>query len=233
MIVFLNHPNFNWGVTAEDMALVEELRYFEVHNGHSGVKNYGDETHASTERIWDIVLALRLGQHKMSMVYGMATDDSHAYHVWGVGETNPGRGWIMVRAPYLSAEGLVRSIEAGDYYCSTGATLKSIRREADRLTIAIEPEKGATYKTQFIATMRGANLKSEPRLDKDGKPLPVTRQYSADIGKVVAESTDLEPSYRFTGQELYVRAKVISSKAHPNPYQKDDVETAWTQPMRP
>ena len=61
----------------------------------------------------------------------------------------------------------------------------------------------------------------------------MTRVYSADVGKVVAESTDLEPSYRLTGKELYVRAKVTSSKPHPNPYQKGDVEVAWTQPVVP
>ena len=61
----------------------------------------------------------------------------------------------------------------------------------------------------------------------------MTRLYSAEIGKVVAESTDLNPKYRLTGKELYVRAKVISSKAHPNPYQKGDVEMAWTQPFVP
>jgi hypothetical protein len=36
-----------------------------------------------------------------------------------------------------------------------------------------------------------------------------------------------------TGKELYVRAKIISTKAHPNPYQKGDVEVAWTQPLIP
>jgi len=61
----------------------------------------------------------------------------------------------------------------------------------------------------------------------------VTRIYSADVGKVVAESDDLNPSYTFTGKELYVRAKVISTKAHPNPFQKGDVEVAWTQPFVP
>ena len=65
MMAFLNHPNFGWGVRAEDMVLAEELRFFEVFNGHPAVRNYGDETHASCERIWDIVLALRLGKHKL------------------------------------------------------------------------------------------------------------------------------------------------------------------------
>jgi hypothetical protein len=81
--------------------------------------------------------------------------------------------------------------------------------------------------------MRDAQLASEPRRDKEGKSLDVTRTYSADIGKVVAETDSLEPSYKLTGKELYVRAKVISTKLHPNPYQKGDVEIAWTQPSMP
>jgi hypothetical protein len=38
---------------------------------------------------------------------------------------------------------------------------------------------------------------------------------------------------RLTGKELYVRAKVISSRPHPNPYQKGDMEAAWVQPVVP
>ena len=49
----------------------------------------------------------------------------------------------------------------------------------------------------------------------------------------VAETTDLSPSYQFTGDELYVRAVVSSSVRHPNPTAPGDVERAWTQPARP
>jgi hypothetical protein len=44
MIAFVNHPNFGWGVRAEDMVLTDNLRFFEVFNGHPGVRNYGDPT---------------------------------------------------------------------------------------------------------------------------------------------------------------------------------------------
>jgi hypothetical protein len=233
IITFINHPNFGWGVRAEDMIPVDELRYFEVYNGHSGVRNYGDATHASTERIWDIVLALRLGKHELPAVWTVATDDSHAYHVWGLGKTNPGRGWIMVRAPHLTAEALLKGIDAGDYYCSTGVVLSDVRRTKDELSLTIQPEKGVSYTTQFIATMRGASFESKPHLDAEGKPLDVTRIYSDEIGKVVLESKELNPTYSFTGKELYVRAKITSTKPHPNPYAKGDVEVAWTQPVTP
>lgn len=232
-IAVLNHPNFGWGIRAEDMVLTEEVRFFEVFNGHPGVRNYGDDFHPGSERLWDVVLALRLGKHRLPVLYGLATDDAHGYHEFGVGKVNPGRGWIMVRAPYLSAEAIVGAMTAGDFYASSGVVLKDVQRTGDRLRLSIQPEPGVTYRTQFIATLRTASLASEPRRDADQKELDVTRVYSSDIGKVVAESDELEPSYRLTGQELYVRAKVISSKPHPNPYQKGDVEVAWTQPVVP
>lgn len=45
----LNHPNFRWGVTAEEMASVIEERFFEVYNGHPDVHNLG----ARRGRGWD------------------------------------------------------------------------------------------------------------------------------------------------------------------------------------
>ncbi len=232
-LVSVNHPNFGWGVRGEDLALAEEVRFFEVFNGHPSVGNYGDALHPGCERLWDVVLALRLGKLGLPPVGGLATDDAHGYHAFGVGKVNPGRGWIMVRAPHLSAEAIVRAIEAGDFYASTGVVLNDVRREDDRLVVSIRAEPGVTYRTQFIATMRDTPLTSEPRLDGEGRSLEVTRVYSPEVGKVVQETEAHEAVYRLTGKELYVRAKVISSKPHPNPYQKGDVEAAWVQPVNP
>jgi hypothetical protein len=233
MVAFLNHPNFGWGVRAEEMLLANELRFFEVFNGHPGVRNYGDDLHASCERVWDITLALRLGKHGLPIVYGLATDDAHGYYAYGLGKMNPGRGWVMIKSPHLTAEGLVRGLEAGDFYATTGVQFTDIRREGEQLRLAIRTERGVTYKTQFIATFKGTTLEAKPKLDPEGRELPVTADYSAEIGKVVAESTAADPHYTFTGQELYVRAKVTSSKPHPNPFAQGDVEVAWSQPFTP
>lgn len=235
MIASLNHPNYQWGIRAEEMLAADELRFFEVFNGHPSVNNYGDAQHASTERVWDITLALRLGKLKLPVVYGLATDDAHRYHEYGLGKVNPGRGWVMVKAAHLTAEAMVKGLEAGDFYASTGVVLDDITRDEKRLTLAIRAEPGVTYKTEFVATLSGTDLTATPKAitDKGGKETPVTGDYSPDIGKVVATSTDANPAYTFTGKELYVRAKVTSSKPHPNPYAKGDVEVAWTQPVLP
>lgn len=234
-VAFLNHPNFGWGVRAEEVLLAEELRFFEVYNGHPGVRNYGDAAHASCERVWDIALALRLGRYKLPLVYGLATDDSHGYHEYGLGKVNPGRGWVMVRAPFLTPDAVAGGLDAGDFYASTGVLLNEIARDAKQLKLSIRTEPGVTYTTEFVATMRDADLTGKPKVfrDKDGKEVPVTGEYSADIGKVVATATGATPAYTFTGHELYVRAKVTSSRPHPNPYAKGDVEVAWVQPVVP
>jgi len=80
MMIHLNHPNFHYGVTAEDLMKVVGENFFEVYNGHPGVNNNGNESYASTDRIWDIILTKRLAELKLPMMYGLATDDGHSYH---------------------------------------------------------------------------------------------------------------------------------------------------------
>jgi len=170
---------------------------------------------------------------RLPIVYGLATGDAHGYHAFGIGKVNPGRGWVMARAYHLSAESIVRALDAGDFYSSTGVVLDEVTRTGDEIRVDIRAEAGVQYRTQFIATTRDAALDSKAHMDKDGKPLPVTRIYGPDVGKVVAETKGPAARYRLTGKELYVRAKVLSTKPHPNPYEKGDVEVAWTQPFVP
>ncbi len=154
MFPHLNHPNFGWAVTAEDLAHVQGERFFEVYNGHPTVHNHGDATHASTDRIWDIVLTLRLGELGEGPIYGIGTDDSHHYHAQAPNRSNTGRGWVMVRSRYLSPEAIIRAMERGDFYASSGVLLRDVRREGDRLSLEIKGERGVTYTTQFIGTHR-------------------------------------------------------------------------------
>jgi len=65
---------------------------------------------------------------------------------------------------------------------------------------------------------------------QDGKELPVTRRYSKGIGMILAEADGTSPSYKLKGDEIYVRAKVISSKPKANPTVEGDFESAWVQP---
>jgi len=233
MFPHLNHPNFDWGVTAEDLMPVKNERFFEVYNGHPLVHNEGDDTHASTDRLWDIILTMRLTDYNDGAVYALGVDDSHNYHTLSSSKSNPGRGWVVVRATRLTTANIVAAMEAGDFYASSGVRLKDVRRGMDRYEIEIAPEEGVTYTTQFIGTRKGFDRSSKPLLDEKGEPLLVTRQYSKEIGQVLAEVTGPAANYTLKGDEIYVRARTISSKLKANPYVKGEFERAWTQPLIP
>ena len=162
MLPHLNHPNFQWGVTAEDILPVKGEKFFEIYNGHPGVHNEGDDLHASTDRIWDILLTKRIAELHLEPIFGLGTDDSHQYQVISAKSNNPGRGWIMVNAKDLSAKSLIEAMEAGDFYASSGVQLKNVQRGPKVYSLEIEPEKGVTYTTQFIGTRKGFDPRSEP-----------------------------------------------------------------------
>ncbi len=231
MLAHVNHPNFQWSTTAEDLAPLKSDRFFEVYNGHSGVNNDGDDNRPSCERMWDIMLTQRLAELKLPVMYGVATDDAHCYTKWGVGNTNPGRGWVVVRAGKLDADELVRAMQRGDFYASTGVMLKDIRFENNVLSIEIDARPDVSYTTQFIGTLEGYNPKPADRY-KDPKGFLVNK-YDESIGQVLAEVSGPQARYKLTGKEIYVRAKVISTARHPNPFKEGDVEVAWVQPVVP
>ena len=234
MFPHLNHPNYIWGVTAEELMQLHGEQFFEVYNGHPGVHNAGDATHLGTEAMWDAILTRRLAELHLDAMFGLATDDAHHYHTVIIGKSNAGRGWVMVRAKSLTAADLIAAMEAGDFYASSGVTLTDVRRHGRELAVEIQAEPGVTYVTQFIGTRRGYDPRSElippPETDTEQRTLP-HRRYSKDVGAVLAEVTGPRAAYVLRGDEIYVRAKVTSSKPKPNASSAGEFECAWTQPL--
>jgi len=212
ILAHLNHPNFGWGVTWQELAGMRGERFFEVYNGHRGVRNDGDAEHPSTERMWDLANTLRASELGLPLLYGLAVDDAHEYH--GGAVSRPGRGWVMVRCAVLSGDELVRAMRRGEFYASSGVTLKDVAARGGGLSVAIAAEPGVAYTTRFVGTRRGP-----------GGVGPA--------GEVLLETQENPARYEFTGDELFVRAVVTSSRDHPDPYRAGDKEQAWTQPVRP
>ncbi|HEY0454825.1 MAG TPA: histidinol-phosphatase [Verrucomicrobiae bacterium] len=233
MLVHVNHPNFGWAIPAEALMRVQGDRFFEVYNGHAMVRNAGDSLHASVERIWDIILTFRLSELGLPPMFGLAVDDSHNYFHLGPTNNNSGRGWIVIRAERLAPGALFAAMERGDFYASTGVRLADIVRAEDHISLKIEPDDKAAFVTQFIGTKRNFNPSSESISAPTNSLQAVTRSYSPDIGMVLAEVPGLSPSYTFKGDELYVRAKIISSRKRQLPHPTNENEVAWIQPVAP
>jgi len=212
MFAHINHPNFHWAIKIEDMMQLKGERFFEVYNGHPHVHNYGDSATIGMEELWDRLLIHYITEGR-DLVYGLATDDAHHYIEYKVGNSNPGRGWIMVRAPELSAGALISAMEKGDFYSTTGVELQEVEFKDRKLYIAVNPDQGVKYTIQFWGAGRSVNSKSKG-------------------GILLKEVKGIKGSYKLRKKHLYVRSKIISTKPKENPFAHGDVETAWTQPVR-
>jgi hypothetical protein len=137
----------------------------------------------------------------------------------------------MVRADRLTTESILQALEDGDFYASSGVRLRDVRYGTNALHVEIAAEPGVTYRTQFIGTRRGFNRENEPVRTVGGEALRVTHRYSDEVGQVLAEAEGASVHYSFRGDELYVRAKIISSK--PKPHFDGEFESAWVQPVAP
>jgi hypothetical protein len=207
MFPHINHPNFGWAIKIEDMFPLKGERFFEVYNGHPHVHNYGDSTVMGMEELWDKLL-IRFIHDGKPLVFGLATDDSHNYLEQRVGMSNPGRGWIRVKANELTPAALIGAMEKGDFYASTGVELKDVQFKNGTLAVYVASRPGETYTIQFWGAER-----------------------SGTAGKILKEVKGTSASYTLTKNVLYVRAKIISSKLQENPFETGDLERAWTQPV--
>jgi len=141
----INHPNFGWAFTTEELGQVQRMRLFEVFNGHPTVNNLGGGGVPGLEETWDRILS------SGRLLYGIAVDDAH-YFKRPEDKTapRPGTGWVHVRVPRLEARAIVEAVERGDFYASTGVEMQSIESTAKALTLAVKQQASSKYRIQFI-----------------------------------------------------------------------------------
>ncbi|MGB7208752.1 MAG: CehA/McbA family metallohydrolase [Pyrinomonadaceae bacterium] len=150
----INHPNFGWSITAEDLKKVRNNKLFEIYNGHPLVNNLGGGDQPGLEEVWDIILTN--GQ----LLYGIAVDDAHHFkRPWDKTASKPGQGWIVVRTTSLSSQAILAAMESGEFYASTGVELSDYQANEKSITITIKEERTSKYRVQFIGN--GGRVLSE------------------------------------------------------------------------
>ena len=141
----INHPNFTWAVTAEQLQQVKNNTLFEVYSGHPMVNSLGGGGVPGLEAAWDTILSNGV------VLYGIAVDDAHHFkQPWNRELALPGRAWIMVRAMRLEPRAILGAMERGDFYASTGVVLDDLQATRTSMTISISQTKFSKYRIQFI-----------------------------------------------------------------------------------
>ena len=218
ILTHLNHPNFRWAVTAEDLAAVVEEQFFEVFNGHPGTNQLGSDAAPSVEMIWDIANTIRIARLHEAPLFGVATDDSHYYHG---GTVSPGKGWIMVAATELTSNALIHAMRAGEFYASSGVSLHTVRYDHATRVIEIEINPGTDTEATFVGELIGT------RVDHDFS----ATTGKGRVGEVLATQQGRKLRFEVPSDALYARVTITSSQAHENPSWDGQTKQAWTQPV--
>jgi len=144
-IPHINHPNFGWAITGDELQRVRNNRLIEIFNGHPLVNNIGGGGVPGMEEVWDAILSNGVLQ------YGIAVDDAHTFKDPGnPNVAGPGRGWVMVHAPRLETRALLDALDRGEFYASTGVELAEYRAGAKQVHVGVKATPSSKYRIQFI-----------------------------------------------------------------------------------
>ena len=158
----INHPNFRWSITRDQLQQVRNNRLFEIYNGHPQVNNLGGGGVAGTRR--------GLGRHPLERHAALRHRGRRRAHVQGPGNPDvagPGRGWVVVRAPRLDAAALLESLERGRLLRIHRR--RTLRPAGDRQTACTSSSShvmSSKYRVQFIARA-GRVVQESTRTDGD------------------------------------------------------------------
>ena len=170
----INHPNFGWAISPDELGQVQRTRLFEVFNGHPTVNNLGGGGVPGLEETWDRILS------SGKLLYGIAVDDAHVFkRPEDKTAPRPGTGWVHVRVPRLEARAIVEALERGEFYASTGVELRALEVSTKSMTITIREEPSSKYRIQFIGR--------QGRLLAESIENPASYAFNGDEGYVRAK----------------------------------------------
>jgi hypothetical protein len=213
--LILNHPNFHYAVTAEDIRPVKGLYLFELYNGHPDVNNFGNGENPGTEEMWDTLLSSGMA------LYGVSSDDAHEFKRLHPNASNPGRGWVMVRSRELSGDAITAAMLRGDFYASSGVYLSEV--SAGKRRYAVSVDESATREAIQSEYLFGKKIEDDKGLEEG-----FAIDFIGPEGKVLYATTGLEAAFRVPKDVSYVRCKVTFTTAVRGIWRQ---YFAWTQPV--
>jgi hypothetical protein len=125
--VTYNHPAWS-AEHYEDYSKYTGMHAMEIFNYGSWVEGYQEYV----PHIYDEFL------RKGERIYAIATDDNHS-------ENDECGGYVMVKAPKLEYADVIDALEAGNFYASNGAEIKSLWFEDGQIHVECAPAARIVY----------------------------------------------------------------------------------------
>jgi hypothetical protein len=184
-ILQLNHPNWFWSMSSEELIELVKRGYthFEVWNSQQKSWNVGSGRNPSLEKQWDAVLAAGL------TLWGIASDDAHHYNDKGLYPA--GGGWIVVRARRDPAA-ILDAIAKGRFYSSTGVVLERAEVTGGELVIEVAPSD----RTHTIDLIENGSVVASVKSASTRRALPASGYVRAVVTRSDGAKAWIQPARR-------------------------------------
>ena len=208
----LNHPTWHNAVAPQDVFPVKRLYMFELFN--TEFHKIGPK-YPSDEIWWDRMLTQGL------VMYGVGGDDAHQFKRFNLKDSNPGRGWVMVRSASLNANAITAAMWNGDFYTSTGVYLQKYKVTDDEIFVKVDVK----------STLK--NIETKIRNRKTNKVINEALGFKIELigekGKILQTIRGLEGKFKITKKQSYYRVKISYVQKHPA--RGLEGYYAWCQPV--
>jgi hypothetical protein len=142
-VTLVNHPNFGWALSMEDVLSVDGFQLLEIASGHPQVHDEGNSEHPSAEEIWDAYMT------KKHRIFSAAVDDAHDFLHEGE-KRFPGVAYIQAWAPELTKDAICIALARGHFYSSKGAKITALVVEPRSIQLGVDHWQPATDHVDFI-----------------------------------------------------------------------------------
>ena len=156
-VALINHPNFEWALSKDDILATKGAALLEIASGHPYVHTLGDETRPSHEQLWDDALGAGMD------IMGVAVDDVHHLVTDADPEAFPGMAWVQVVADAPRVDLVCDGLRRGALYASTGAELVSF--DVDETAYRVTP---VDAKASVVFVGGGGRVLSRKATGDDG-----------------------------------------------------------------
>ncbi len=173
------------------------------------------------ETRWDAENFAR-AERDESLLFGYALDDARSIGNYSDDGCLRGRGWVAVHCERLAPDDLRTALERGEFYASSGVRLASV--DCDRETLRVAARRWRKGCASLDGSGSGGWSGTATHTQFIG-----ARRHGSRV-EVLLDTTQNPAEYRFEGDELFVRARVVSNVPTGS---AGAFESAWTQPVRP
>lgn len=159
-IALVNHPNFDWTLTVEDLPSAHGADLLEIWSGHPYVNSEGDLLRPSHEAMWTRMLDAG------ETFAGVAIDDMHVLTASPKEPAaKPLRAWVEVFGAQPTESAICDALRRGRLYASSGPKLARLAVQGDTITVA--PTEAA--RVEFLGAEGAVLATADVRANQESK----------------------------------------------------------------